>query len=83
MKSIARRRLQISLVVVVVSPGAIRRVEDHYGGGSGGGRGAGTAAIVVREEKLGRVRRNSTVVTGLIHRSLVVSPVGLASQENK
>ena len=41
-------------------------------------RGAGTAVIVAREEKLGRVRRKLTVVTGLLLKSLVVSPIGLA-----
>ena len=45
------------------------------------GPGAGTSVEGdAREEKLGRVRRKLTVVTGLTQRSLTVKFVGLASQ---
>ena len=62
-------------VVLVVSPGAVGAWKATMG--------EGTAVIVARDEKLGRVRRKLTAMTGLTHKSLVVSPVGLASQEKR
>ena len=60
------------VVVVVVAPDAVRRVEFPVrlpqGDGSGGGRGGG-GSLGISMANMGRLTKYSTTLTGLTHRS--------------